>query len=35
MIIFLAITIFALLTVFSLDVAQKRREFEKQNPNEK
>ena len=28
--IFLSITIFALLTVFSVDIAQKRREFMKQ-----
>ena len=29
--IFLAIAIFALLTVFSVDIAQKRRNFTKQN----
>ena len=29
--IFLVITIFALLTIFSVDIAQKHREFMKQN----
>jgi len=35
MTIFLSITIFALLTVFSVDVMQKRREFLKQHQSTK